>query len=57
MALECLQRKLREGRAKEDEPATSMAATRLPSPSPANAAWSLERLVEAYRPLAEAVRE
>ena len=34
------------------EPATGLAAVKLPSPSPANAAWSLPRLVEAYRPLA-----
>lgn len=32
-----------------------MAAVRLPSTSPANAAWSLPKLVEAYRPLADAV--
>lgn len=32
-----------------------MAAQKLPSTSPANAAWSLPRLVEAYRPVAEAV--
>lgn len=37
------------------EPACGMAAVKLPSPSPANAAWSLSRLVEAYRPVAEAV--
>lgn len=34
------------------EPATGLAAVKLPSPSPANAGWSLPRLVEAYRPLA-----
>lgn len=34
------------------EPATGLAAVKLPSTSPANAAWSLPRLVEAYRPLA-----
>lgn len=37
------------------EPATGMAAEKLPSTSPANAAWSLPRLVEAYRPVAETV--
>ena len=37
------------------EPDTGMAAEKLPSTSPANAAWSLPRLVEAYRPVAEAV--
>ncbi|MBP3884303.1 MAG: DNA-deoxyinosine glycosylase [Olsenella sp.] len=36
------------------EPELGIAATRLPSTSPANAAWSLERLVEAYRPVREA---
>ena len=33
-----------------------MPAVQLPSTSPANAAWSLPRLVEAYRPVADAVR-
>lgn len=37
------------------EEATGMPAVKLPSTSPANAAWSLERLVEAYGPVAEAV--
>lgn len=37
------------------EPDTGIAAEKLPSTSPANAAWSLLRLVEAYRPVAEAV--
>lgn len=37
------------------EPDTGIAAEKLPSTSPANAAWSLPRLVEAYRPVAEAV--
>ncbi len=31
--------------------------TALPSTSPANAAWSLERLIEAWRPVAEAAKE
>ena len=31
--------------------------TTLPSTSPANAAWSLERLIEAWRPVAEAAKE
>ncbi|MEC4176158.1 DNA-deoxyinosine glycosylase [Adlercreutzia sp. R7] len=37
------------------EPATGMAAEKLPSTSPANAVWSLPRLVEAYRAVAESV--
>lgn len=37
------------------EPVCGIAAQKLPSTSPANAAWSLPRLVEAYRPVAEAV--
>ena len=37
------------------EPDAGIAAEKLPSTSPANAAWSLPRLVEAYRPVAEAV--
>lgn len=37
------------------EPSTGMAAEKLPSTSPANAAWSLPRLVEAYRAVAESV--
>lgn len=37
------------------EPATGIAAEKLPSTSPANAAWSLPRLVEAYCPVAAAV--
>ena len=36
------------------EPACGMPCTGLPSTSPANAAWSLERLIEAYRPIREA---
>ena len=36
------------------EPATGVPAVKLPSTSPANASWSLERLVEAYRPVREA---
>ena len=31
------------------EPKTGVPITQLPSTSPANAAWSLERLIEAYR--------
>ncbi|MDE8702166.1 DNA-deoxyinosine glycosylase [Adlercreutzia equolifaciens] len=42
---------------KHCEAATGIPATQLPSTSPANAAWSLDRLIEAYRPLAEAVEE
>lgn len=41
--------------AKLCEAASGLAADVLPSPSPANAAWSLPRLVEAYRPVADAV--
>lgn len=37
------------------EAASGLPAEVLPSPSPANAAWSLPRLVEAYRPVADAV--
>lgn len=37
------------------EPGCGRPAVKLPSTSPANAAWSLPRLVEAYRPVAEAV--
>ena len=37
------------------EAACGLPAVPLPSPSPANASWSLPRLVEAYRPLAAAV--
>lgn len=40
--------------AKLCEPRTGRPAVKLPSTSPANAAWSLERLIEAYRPVAEA---
>lgn len=36
------------------EPVAGVSCTGLPSTSPANAAWSLDRLVEAYRPLVEA---
>lgn len=42
---------------KHCEAATGIPATQLPSTSPANAAWSLDRLIEAYRPLAEAAGE
>lgn len=37
------------------EDVCGLPAEKLPSTSPANAAWSLPRLVEAYRPIAEAV--
>lgn len=37
------------------EPVCGLPAVKLPSTSPANAAWSLPRLVEAYGPVAEAV--
>lgn len=40
--------------AKLCEPQTGIPAVKLPSTSPANAAWSLPRLIEAYRPLAKA---
>ena len=40
--------------AKLCEAASGLAAEVLPSSSPANAAWSLPRLVEAYRPVADA---
>lgn len=39
------------------EPVTGIPATRLPSTSAANAAWSLERLTEAYRIVAETARD
>lgn len=38
------------------EPLTGLPANRLPSTSAANAAWSVERLVEAYRAIAYALR-
>ena len=37
------------------QPDTGLEAARLPSPSPANAAASFDKLVEAYAPLAQAV--
>ena len=37
------------------EPDLGIPATRLPSTSPANASWSLERLVGAYRVVREAI--
>lgn len=40
---------------KHCEAAVGIPAVQLPSTSPANAAWSLGRLIEAYRPVAEAV--
>lgn len=39
------------------EPATGISAVKLPSTSGANASWSLERLMEAYRAVAKALRE
>lgn len=39
------------------EPQTGIPAVRLPSTSPANAAWSLDRLCEAYRVMADSVAE
>ena len=41
---------------KQCEKDTGIPAVCLPSTSPANAAWSLERLTEAYRAIAEAVK-
>lgn len=38
------------------EPQTHIAAVCLPSTSPANAAWRLDALVEAYRPIREEAR-
>ncbi len=37
-------------------PHTGVEVCRLPSTSPANAAWTLERLTEAYRAIADALR-
>ena len=42
--------------AAEYEPRFGITATCLPSTSPANAAWSLEKLIAAYRPIAAAVQ-
>ena len=39
------------------EPQTGIAAKKLPSTSPANAAWSFEKLLCAYRVIAEALDE
>ena len=39
------------------QPATGMEAIVLPSTSPANAAWSKERLIEAYQIIAHAVSD
>lgn len=39
------------------EPSTGFPAVKLPSTSGANASWSLERLVETYRAVAEALKE
>ena len=37
------------------EPRLGIPCTGLPSTSPANASWSMERLVEAYRPVVDAL--
>lgn len=42
---------------KHCEAAVGIPAVQLPSTSPANAAWSLDHLIEAYRSVAEAVGE
>ena len=39
------------------QPATGIEAVCLPSTSPANAAWSRERLIEAYRVIAQTLHE
>lgn len=39
------------------EPATGISAIKLPSTSAANASWSLERLVGAYRAVAKALKQ
>ena len=52
-AIFCTGAKAAELYAKYCEPQTGMAATRLPSTSPANAAVSLEQLIEAYQPVRE----
>ena len=48
-AVFCTGVKAAELYARHCEPQTNMAATRLPSTSPANAARSLEQLIEEYR--------
>ena len=50
-AIFCTGAKAAELYAKYCEPQTGMKATRLPSTSPANAAVSLEQLIEAYQPV------
>lgn len=50
-AIFCTGAKAAELYAKYCEPQTGMPATRLPSTSPANAAVSLEQLIEAYQPI------
>lgn len=52
----CTGAKAAELYAKYCEPSTGIACTRLPSTSPANAAFSLERLIEEYRVIARAVQ-
>lgn len=50
-AIFCTGAKAAELYAKYCEPQTGVGATRLPSTSPANAAVSLEQLIEAYEPI------
>lgn len=50
-AIFCTGAKAAELYAKYCEPQTEIPATRLPSTSPANAAVSLEQLIEAYQPI------
>lgn len=52
-AIFCTGAKATELYGKYCEPHTGMKATRLPSTSPANAAVSLEQLIEAYQPICE----
>lgn len=39
-----------------EEPLTGLPAVKMPSTSPANAAWSLDKLIEAWRPVREFAR-
>lgn len=52
-AIFCTGAKASELYSKYCEPQTGMKATRLPSTSPANAAVSLDQLIEAYQPIRE----